>query len=526
MEEALTSQQFYAEGEAAYLNAAAEVRERYTAELVKQDRAIVVLQQSLNSYIDAVGADTVMNAEQARALAQYVELLLAAKAARDKLAGSLDQAADDAGARALRKYQKDEVKRLTADTADAIVTGLTRGGKEGSRAIRQIIERELRKPLVMIVQALVQPMMGALMGSLGGGVAGSAAGSAGGSMLGSLGASAVAGASTFGIGASYGMTSLFANGLGATLSAGSSMIGAGSVMSGLGTIAGALGPIALAVGALYTIWKKLDTSGTYHTGGAAQYSAAGGMTSGQSGADYRIGFGRVEAGKDTISAVGSLAKGVGSALDAVATAFGRTAGYEIATAFADDTSKDGAWGALRISKDGKDLLNWDDTRESRWAPKEFANGEAGYKQYLAAVAKDTRQVLLDMDLPNWADEMLTALGEEASMDQLTAVIQQIGEMQTAFLSLGKAIEGFAGMTDEAFSAIVKASGGIAALTANAKTYNDIMRGSNSYPYDADGNLVSMGHVMADVFRRVGHDSIDMPTDVFAGVTTTARPPFV
>jgi len=51
---------------------------------------------------------------------------------------------------------------------------------------------------------------------------------------------------------------------------------------------------------------------------------------------------------------------------------------------------------------------------------------------------------------------------------------------------------------------------------DAKTYNDIMRGSNSYPYDADGNLVSMGHLMADVFRRIGHDSIDMPTDVFAG----------
>ena len=472
--EALEDQTRYAtEGEAAYLNAAAEVRERYTAELVKQDRAIVDLQQSLNSYIDAVGADTVMNDEQARALAQYVELLLAAKAARDKLAGSLDDAADDAGIRALRKQQKEEVKRLTADTADAIVTGLTRGGKEGSRAVRQIIERELRKPLVMMVQAVIQPIMGQLLGSLGiGGAAAGAAGSAGGGMLGNLAGSA-AGSMLGGLGMA-GTTGL-ANVVG--------MLGGDA----LGVMAaGAGGGFSSALGAaiaqvpvwgwiaagLLAIAASLDDSGTYHTGGAAQYSAANGLSSGQSGADYRIGFGRVEEGKEAISAVGNIAKGLTTALDGIAVAFGKTAGYEIATAFADDTSKDGAWGALRISKDGKDLLNWEDTRQSRWAPREFADGEEGYKQYLAAVAKDTRQVLLDMDLPSWADEMLTALGEEASMDQLTQVLQQIGQIQTAFVALGKAIEGFAGMTDEAFSAIVKASGGVAALTANAKTYYD------------------------------------------------------
>ena len=51
---------------------------------------------------------------------------------------------------------------------------------------------------------------------------------------------------------------------------------------------------------------------------------------------------------------------------------------------------------------------------------------------------------------------------------------------------------------------------------DAKTYDDIMRKSNIYAYDASGNMASMGHIMSDVFQQLGHDSIDMPTDVFAG----------
>jgi hypothetical protein len=79
-------------------------------------------------------------------------------------------------------------------------------------------------------------------------------------------------------------------------------------------------------------------------------------------------------------------------------------------------------------------------------------------------------VLLDMDLPSWADEIITSIGDAASMDQLSAALQQIGAIQTTFTNLGKAIEGFAGMTDSAFAALMRASGGIDALSANANTY--------------------------------------------------------
>lgn len=262
--------------------------------------------------------------------------------------------------------------------------------------------------------------------------------------------------------------------------------GAGGASGALAAIPGwgwALSGVAL----LGSLAKKFDDSGTYHTGGAAQYNAATGLRTSLGFRDneeglpsynpndnidnqFGLGFGYVERGDQTISAVSTMAQALGTALDGVAVLFGQKAGYEIATAFADDTSKDGAWGALRISKDGQELLNWENTRQSRWAPREFGDGEGGYKEYLAEIAKDTRQVLLDMDLPSWADTMLESIGDAANMEQLSATLQQIGAIQTTFVQLGKTMEGFAGLTDKAFEALMRASGGLEALSANAGTY--------------------------------------------------------
>ena len=296
-----------------------------------------------------------------------------------------------------------------------------------------------------------------------------------------------------GVGASTTMGGLSATAIGsyatpsvAAMTIAPGAAGAGGAGGAMSSIAAA-GPLIAAAAAIHMIASSLDDSGTYHTGGAAQYSAATGLRTSLGFRDneeglpsynpndnidnqFGTGFGYVERGDQTISAVSGIAQSLGTALDGVAVSFGQKAGYEIATAFADDTSKDGAWGALRISKDGQELLNWEDTRKSKWAPREFGDGEEGYKQYLAAVAKDTRQVLLDMDLPSWADTMLESIGDAANMDQLAATVQQIGVIQTTFVQLGKAMEGFAGLTDQAFEALMKASGGFEALSANAGTY--------------------------------------------------------
>ena len=97
-----------------------------------------------------------------------------------------------------------------------------------------------------------------------------------------------------------------------------------------------------------------------------------------------------------------MAQSIVQMLDSTATTFGKEAGYKAATAFADDTSKDGAWGGLLISKLEETIVNWDPTRTSKWAPKEFADGAAGKEQYLAAVAADVRVALDSIGLPAWA----------------------------------------------------------------------------------------------------------------------------
>ena len=469
--EAFEDQIRYASPEqVAYMQAANAEKERFIDLLVEEAEAQRQAELDLAAYLKTAGDMSTWGKEQFQLVEGLMNLIDELKRKRAELEATGEASAEDAGVRAARRYQKDEVARISDDVAGAVVTGLISGGEAGKRQLRNIILRELQKPITMVIRAMVQPIISGIMG----GAAGSAAGGAGGSFLGNAGGSiignAIGGVGAFGIGASYGMTSLFANGLGATLSAGSSMIGAGSVMSGLGTIAGALGPIVLGVSALASIISSLDDSGTYHTGGAAQYSATGGMSSGQDGSSYNIGFGRVEKGQPTIDAVSSVARGVGTALDSVAKAFGRKAGFEVATAFADDTSKDGAWGALRISQGGKELLNWENDRASKWAPREFADGEEGYKQYLAAVAKDTRKVLLDMDLPSWADKMLNDLGEAPTMEALTAVVNQINITQAAFEELGNNLVGFAKFSDEAKFALVELSGGVEALMANASTY--------------------------------------------------------
>lgn len=358
-----------------------------------------------------------------------------------------------------------EFRKIKEGITDSIVTALFDGGREGAKKLRDVLVNTLRQKVTIFVDAVVNTLMGNVLG--GGVVAGGGA-----SMLGNVGSLIAAGTSAFGVGASYGATSLFANGLGSTLSAGSSMIGAGSTMSGLGTIAGALGPIALGLGALFTLIKKFDDSGTPHIGAGAIYSEAGGL---QEGADIyngkNFGMGMAEEyTKGTQTGVSTIAKTLTQTFDGIAKAFGQTAGYEIATAFADDSSKDGAWGSLRISKDGADLLNWIDSRESKWAPREFANGEEGYKEYLAQIAKDSRQVLLDMNIAGWVDGILTAIGDSPSMEALSAAVQQIAQVQTVFESFGQYMLVFADTADSARSLLVSASGGVEALTANMSTF--------------------------------------------------------
>jgi len=443
-------------------------------QLRTEEAAAVIAAGGYYSLAQAIELVTIARLEEKRdGLLGNEEAYLAVQKeidARKELVGLIGskearKASEDAAKDAQRDWE-----RAAADIERSLTDSLLRGfesGKDFAKNLRDTVVNMFKTMVLRpVISAIVNPVAGAITGALG--LSGAANAGTGGGVLGAVGT----GASIYNAGTGLaGMAGGFANGLSAW-GAGGSVTG---VLSNPGLysaaeLAGALAPISLGIGAIYAIAKSLDDSGTYHTGGAAQYSAAGGLLSGQSGANYNIGFGRVEAGADSIKAVGGIAQALGTALDGVAVSFGQKAGYEIATAFADDTSKDGAWGALRISKDGKDLLNWEQTRQSRWAPKEFADGESGYKEYLAAVAKDTRQVLLDMDLPSWADTIITSIGDAANMDQLSAAVQQIGQIQTAFEVMGQSMQMFSGLTDEMQSGLLSAAGSIDALVTSTGTF--------------------------------------------------------
>lgn len=383
------------------------------------------------------------------------------------------------------KKAAEEWKRASDDINRSLTDALLRGfesGKDFAKNLRDTL-KNMFSTLVLrpIISAAMSPVAGAINGMLYGNAAAAAGGGA--SALGMLGSGAnlITGLQgTQGmlgtVGGWLGLNTVATNaGLAATIgidaasaAAAANAAGAagGGLLSGVGSALPWIGGIA----ALVSILGGLDDSGTYHTGGAAQYSGARGLMSGQDATGYGIGFGRVERGQETIDTVSRLAQGLAQSLDGVATSFGRTAGFEIATAFADDTSKDGAWGAFRISLDGRELLNWENDRQSKWGPREFADGQEGYQQYLNTIAKDTRQVLMDMDLASWADKLLTGLGETPTMEALTNVIAQINQIQSAFEGLGNSMAMFADLTDEMQSGLLDAAGSIEALTAGAGAF--------------------------------------------------------
>jgi len=288
-----------------------------------------------------------------------------------------------------------------------------------------------------------------------------------------FGAGGIGGSLAAGAGWLTGATSLSGS-----LSAGLSLLGTQTVagsMAGAGMIAGALAPIALGIAAVYALAKKLDHSCTPHTGGGSSYSAVAGLssttTSGWTGGSSSgDGFGSVMGSASTVEMTSGLVKSIVGILDSTATAFGKTAGYAAATSFADDSSKDPAWGSLVIKQLDNVLVNWNDTRTSKWAPRRFSDGSAGSAEYLAAVSQDVRKALDSIDLPEWADKMLGKLGASASLEDLAKVVSEINQTQAVLQSLGASVKVFAGLSGDAVLNIINASGGLQAFGASLGAY--------------------------------------------------------
>lgn len=364
--------------------------------------------------------------------------------------------------------------------------------------------------------------IGASISGTGGvsGIAG-AASTAGGLANGASALSGMAGIANFGgsaiagIGNFIGSSSLSAFGAGFAGNSAGMAMGASEVFASAGMAAeasaasfGAMAAAALpwiaALGAAIVVWKKLDTSGTYHAGGAASASASGVQAISASALNME----RIQTNADTQTLVSQLAQGVVGILDTTALAFGKTAGYTAATAFADDTSKDGAWGSLMISKLGQSVVNWQDSRGGgQWAQKTFADGAEGQKQYLAALSGSVREALDSIGLPNWATKMLDEVGQGASIEQLSEVVAQINQTEAALVSLRTQFSAFTSLTDDALMTLTTAAGGIGALSTQVDffTQNFMTRAEQIAPLQKQVNdqLAALGYAgitTADQFK--------------------------
>lgn len=418
---------------------------------------------------DLTGRQSEIYLEQAQAL----RTLAAAKrtgAERQVAADSAKQAADD-------------WKKASQEIEKSITDGLMRGFESGKGFGENLIDtlKNMFKTLILrpIISAVVNPVAGAASSMMGMPNVASAASSSGSSspagsllsgagMIGSyFGAGGLAGSVAAGAGWLTGATTL-----GGSLTAAGSLAATGTlggIASSMGMVVGALGPIALGIGAAVAIWKKLDTSGTYHAGGAASATSAGVHAVSASSLNME----KIQTNAATQKMVGELAQGVVGILDSTALAFGKTAGYQAATAFADDTSKDGAWGSLVISKMGQSIVNWQDTRgNGKWSQKTFANGDQGQEQYLAALTSSVRTALNSIGLPDWARTMLSGVASDATLEDLAKVVDQINQTQQALGAMRSQLTGFASLSDTAVSALMAAAGGIEKLFANASSYYD------------------------------------------------------
>lgn len=362
-------------------------------------------------------------------------------------------------------------------TAHDVFVNVFEGGSNVFKKLGQTLKASV---LDVLYQMTVRKWIISIGTSIfGGGFGGAAAAATGSSVAGSAAGGVLNIASMFGAGGLGGSLAAGAGWLtgattlGGSLSAGMSLLGTGTMagsMSGLGMIAGALGPIALGVGAVLSLVKGLDDSGTMHTGALSQYSAKGGLENSTTHGAFGMGFGGVDYSAETEKFTGAMAQSIVSMLDSTATTFGKDAGYRAATAFADDTSKDGAWGGLLISRLEETIVNWDTDRSSKWAPREFADGAAGKEQYLAAVAQDVRAALDSIGLPGWATNMLDKLGDGASLEQLAGVVDQINAAKGAFAAFGQYMPVFGSLADSALETLIDASGGVGPLSANMASF--------------------------------------------------------
>jgi tape measure domain-containing protein len=387
------------------------------------------------------------------------------------------EAAEKSARDAAAEWQKAS-DQIQQSLSDALMNAFMAGkgfGKTFVASVKSMFNSMVLRP---VISAIVNPVSGAITSALGFSGAANAAGTgasllSGGSSLFSAG-STLAGISSFMGELGTGLIASTQTALGLTATAAQASYAASmGVAAQTGSLIGSLGPLIsaapylVALAGVYMLAKNLDHSGTPHTGAGTSYSAAGGLQQASSGALFNSGFTGIAYSAGTEEFTTGIVKSVVQILDTTATTFGKTAGYQAAASFADDSSKDGAWGSLFIRNLQGVITDWQAGGQSF---RTFSDGTAGNNEYLAAISSDVRAAIEGIDLPDWADKMLGKLGDAPSLDQLANVVSEINATQVVLQSLGASVKVFAGLSGDAVLNIISASGGLQSFSASLGAY--------------------------------------------------------
>ncbi|MDH0772216.1 tape measure protein [Delftia tsuruhatensis] len=247
---------------------------------------------------------------------------------------------------------------------------------------------------------------------------------------------------------------------------------AGSTAAGLGTMLGAALPWVAGAMALFSIAGSFGSRGPNHAGAA--YSTAG--VGNDKAAEQLFGRAAGDWYDDlTQRHSDAVEKQLKTSLDGLASVYGSLSKYATGSARGIDlvggfaangkyTDEDAYGYAKIIDKTTGMILAGFENRSLGNNPEE------AYKAFLGQTGSLLVSELKKADLPSWMRTTLDSLGEAPNVEALQAAFQTIDLIGRSFEELGKKITGFADLTDLAFESLIKASGGIEALNANAGSF--------------------------------------------------------
>ncbi|NMG53902.1 hypothetical protein [Aromatoleum aromaticum] len=159
----------------------------------------------------------------------------------------------------------------------------------------------------------------------------------------------------------------------------------------------------------------------------------------------------------TADALAPLAEGAAGMLNGILADFGQEARYQVGMAFsADGTDK--SRGRLSILDNAGDEVN-------EFVRKFSKDAQKGFADFAADVAPELRDALVAADLPGWADNILTSLGDKPSMQALDAAARAMGAIKDAAKVAGPEL----GLTAETIAKLVDQSGTWEGVVAGLNT---------------------------------------------------------